>query len=69
MMSKVAHVGSCISNFLIYLAFGAFKTSFALTESGDSILMLAIIDRLEEIKEIKCIYYGESTQNNVYIKG
>ena len=48
---------------------GAFKVSHALTESGDSFLMLAIIDRLQELLEIKLVYSGESIQENVYVRG
>jgi hypothetical protein len=48
---------------------GAFQTSFALTESGDTFLMLAVVDRLEEIHDIKLVYSDKSIQRNVYTRG
>ena len=47
---------------------GAFQVSYALTESGDSWLMFAMIDRLVELGELKLVHSGESLTGNIYIR-
>lgn len=50
---------------------GAFKSTNALSkETGSSWTMLACVDRLEELGEIKEVTAGQNvlTQNRVYIK-
>lgn len=37
--------------------------------TGDSWLMLAAIDYMEELGEIKCVYEGYRSNDAVYIKG
>ncbi len=49
---------------------GAFTVDKAIDKiSGDTFLMLACIDYMIELKEITKVHEGNSTQENVYVKG